>query len=298
MGRPVTVSDMAPVADELLADVSRSSSWPNEVDPRSRCSSPTAPRSCSTRSPPARSPARRTATRTPTCGTSPANLEGSKAASRRCGRSSPSATPPWSPTLDQRFAATEAALGAYRAGDGWVFYDQLDHDADSQRAQRQHQRAGRADQQGRGGRRAADDRAPERGRRGPVRPLPAPAARAGRRGHGRACWRPAPPAVPSGTRRASAAAGARAGRPTAPSRSTARTRPASSPRPQDRLHFVAFDVTTDRPGRAGRAAEGLDRGRAADDRRAATPDRSARSTASRTRRRTTPARRSACRRPG
>jgi len=28
--------------------------------------------------------------------------------------------------LDQRFAATEAELGKYKAGDGWQFYDQLD----------------------------------------------------------------------------------------------------------------------------------------------------------------------------
>ena len=50
------------------------------------CSWPTAPRSCSTRSPPARSPARRTATRTPTCGTSRPTSRARRPRSPRCAR--------------------------------------------------------------------------------------------------------------------------------------------------------------------------------------------------------------------
>ena len=54
---------------------------------------------------------------------------------------------------------------------------------------------------------------------------------------------------------------------------------------QDRLHFAAFDVTTDLARRAGRAAEGVDRRGRADDRRAG------RRWAARCPRRTTPRRR-------
>ena len=67
---------------------------------------------------------------------------------------------------------------------------------------------------------------------------------------------------------------------------------------QDRLHFVAFDVITDKRARAGRAAgEVDDRGRA-DDGRPRRRHASARSTAPRRPRPTTPVRRSACRRRG
>ena len=57
-----------PVAQSPRVDLHAGRSWP------------TAPRSCSTRSPPARSPARRTATRTPTSGTSRPTSRGRQAA--------------------------------------------------------------------------------------------------------------------------------------------------------------------------------------------------------------------------
>ena len=65
------------------------------------------------------------------------------------------------------------------------------------------------------------------------------------------------------------AAATRAGRSPASCRSTASTRPGIATPVQDRLHFAAFDVTTDGPRRAGPPAQGLDRGGRADDRRAA-----------------------------
>ena len=84
---------------------------------RPRCSSRTAPRGCSTRWPPARSPARRSATPTPTCGTSTANVDGlARRPSRRCARRSSSATPRWSSSIDAGFADVEAELDKYRDG--------------------------------------------------------------------------------------------------------------------------------------------------------------------------------------
>ena len=77
---------------------------------------------------------------------------------------------------------------------------------------------------------------------------------------------------------AGVAAGAfAAGRATAGGRSSRGRRPATRTRfrgehqagittpAQDRLHFAAFDVTTELARRAGRAAEGVDRGRRPDD---------------------------------
>ena len=125
-GRPATSRDVGPYADQLLADVQRDRrELANERDSCPRCSWPTARRSCSTRSPPARSPARRTATRTPTCGTSPPTSRARRPPSRRCARSSRSATPTWSPRSTSAFAEAEAELGQYRAGDGWMLHDQL-----------------------------------------------------------------------------------------------------------------------------------------------------------------------------
>ena len=76
----------------------RSSSSTRSTPPTSRSRrsrSPTAPRSCSTRSPPARSPARRRSGRTPTCGTSRPTST-ARASGTRCSRtSSRPRTPTW-----------------------------------------------------------------------------------------------------------------------------------------------------------------------------------------------------------
>jgi hypothetical protein len=79
------VSDMGPYADQVKSS------------PSARCSWPTAPRPCSTRSPPARSPVRRTVTATPTCGTSQPTSRAPRPPSRRCGRTWRPTTPRSSP---------------------------------------------------------------------------------------------------------------------------------------------------------------------------------------------------------
>jgi iron uptake system component EfeO len=57
------------------------------------------------------------------------NLEGSKAAIQALRPYLEAHDADLVAELDQRFAATDAELGTYRAGDGWVLYDQLDETA-------------------------------------------------------------------------------------------------------------------------------------------------------------------------
>lgn len=57
------------------------------------------------------------------------NLEGSKKAVETLRPFLEKNDPALLAQLDDRFATTEAALGGYRAGDGWLFYDQLDQPA-------------------------------------------------------------------------------------------------------------------------------------------------------------------------
>ena len=54
------------------------------------------------------------------------NLEGSKAAIEALRPYLQEHDPDLVTEIDQRFAATDAELGQYRSGDGWVLYDQLD----------------------------------------------------------------------------------------------------------------------------------------------------------------------------
>jgi iron uptake system component EfeO len=54
------------------------------------------------------------------------NLEGSKAAIGALRPYLQEHDPDLVTEIDQRFAATDAELGRYRAGDGWLLYDQLD----------------------------------------------------------------------------------------------------------------------------------------------------------------------------
>ena len=298
-GRPATSATWGPTPTSCSPTSRRSSRGPNEVDARRRCSWPTAPRRCSTRSPPARSPARRTATRTPTCGTSPANLEGSQG--RRPGAAPvPRGARPRPGRRDRRAVRRDRGRARARTAPATAGCSRPARPRPQlQGAQRQHHRPDRVGQQGRGGRRGADDaRHDRRADR---------SSRAASPGAGCSGW--------SGAGTAGVlAAGATGGVIGARGRPGRRRRRGPGPDDavpftgahqagivtpaQDRLHFVAFDVTTDEPRRAGRDAEGLDRGRPPDDRRARTPARSAPSTASSTRRRTTPVRRSGCRPSG
>jgi len=54
------------------------------------------------------------------------NLDGSKAAIQALRPYLEEHDPKLVTEIDQRFAATDAELGQYRSGDGWVLYDQLD----------------------------------------------------------------------------------------------------------------------------------------------------------------------------
>ena len=54
-----------------------------------------------------------------------ANLEGWQAAVQALRPYLEEAAPELVAEIDERFAATEAELAQYRAGDGWMFYDQL-----------------------------------------------------------------------------------------------------------------------------------------------------------------------------
>ncbi len=89
-------ADSNAIADQLLADVTTIVTAGQEGRSSTGSSSPTAPRPCSTRWPRARSPARKSATATPTSGTSPPTGKAPRARSLRSVRSSRSATPPWS----------------------------------------------------------------------------------------------------------------------------------------------------------------------------------------------------------
>jgi hypothetical protein len=87
-----------------------------------------APRRSSTRSRPARSPARKSATATPICGTS-------RPTSRGPSRPSPSCGPSWRRrirTLVAKIDSTGKALGdlleTYRDGDGFKLYTDLTED--------------------------------------------------------------------------------------------------------------------------------------------------------------------------
>jgi iron uptake system component EfeO len=57
-----------------------------------------------------------------------ANLEGSQAAVQALRPFLEAADPDLVAELDERFAATEAELGQYRAGDGWMLHDQLNQE--------------------------------------------------------------------------------------------------------------------------------------------------------------------------
>ena len=274
-------------------------SWPRPT-PRSspRCSWPTAPRSCSTRSPPARSPARRTATRTPTCGTSRPTSRAPRPPSRRCAR-----------RCEERDAAlVDAARHRVRRRRGGARQAprrrrlEAAHRADQGRAQgarptrstRWPSRSARSPRPSRSDRRAqrdvdVDERRAGVTRRRAHRAWPAPGW------PGSPAWRPARRRCSTAPRRR------RPRRPTDPAgggavprRAPGRHRhPGPGPAALRRLRRDHQG-----PGRAGRAAAGVDGRRGPDDRRAGRRARSARSAACRRPRRTTPARRSACRRRG
>lgn len=89
------VSKDGPIADKLMTDVKTIVDKSNTAE-LSPSSWPTAPRSCSTRWPPGRSPARRTPGRTPTCGTSTPTCRDPRPPSSRCARCWRSAPPTWS----------------------------------------------------------------------------------------------------------------------------------------------------------------------------------------------------------
>lgn len=88
--------DSAAVADQLLADVRQVSAKARAVQ-LNPLQLATAPRPCSTRWPPARSPARRSATATPTSTTSPPTSRAPSRPSAPCAPRSPSATRSCSP---------------------------------------------------------------------------------------------------------------------------------------------------------------------------------------------------------
>ena len=81
-----------------------------------------------------------------------ANLEGSKAAVAALRPALEQRSPELVTQLDTEFANVEATLGKHRAGDGWKLHTAAEQDR-AQGALRRDQRAGRADQQGRRGRR-------------------------------------------------------------------------------------------------------------------------------------------------
>ena len=93
-----------------------------------RCSSPRAPRRCWTRSRPARSPARRTATRHTDLWDFAANVEGSKAAIAALRPVLEDRDPELLADIDDGFADVEALLAEQREGDGYVLYTDLSQD--------------------------------------------------------------------------------------------------------------------------------------------------------------------------
>ena len=93
--------------------------------PEKRRRSPTASTSCSARSRPRRSPARRSATRTPTWSTSSPTRRAPKRPSRRSSRCSPSRTRSWRGKSKRASKTFSSALKPYRRGDGFVPYTEL-----------------------------------------------------------------------------------------------------------------------------------------------------------------------------
>ena len=109
---------------------------------------PTAPRSCSTRSPPARSPARRSATPTPTCrlpGQRRGRQEGLRAAEARVAAEGRG---PRARTLDTRSRRCRPTRTATQVGDGFALYTDADRRPGA-RLSAAGQRAGRAPVQAR-----------------------------------------------------------------------------------------------------------------------------------------------------
>ena len=258
-GRPVTSPPSGPVADQLLADVAGSWRWPTDARAEPRCSWPTGRKACSTRSPAARSPARRTGTRTPTCGTSRANLEGSQAAVQALRPVLEEADPDLVAALDARVRRDRGRAGPVpRSGDGWMLHDQLTQEQ-LKGLSDAHQRARRAGQQG--ARRSSPSvsrRASSGAVDGQALPPATSSAAAGagtagvrRRRRGRAAGRSADDA---GSRRRPRPRVPDAAVPFHGEHQAGIVTPA-----QDRLHFVAFDVITDDRDAPGRAAAGLDR---------------------------------------
>ena len=239
--------------------------------------SPTARAACSRRSPPARSPARRSTGRTPTCGTSRPTSTAPGSASRASSRSSSRRTPSSPTSSTTRFA--DAAGAARRAADRRRLHVLRRPDARTRSRQlvRRRQRALRA--------------ALEAHRGGAVLTT---AGQSRDADWSAAAW--PPPAVARRVRGRSRPATAADGEPAtrAPTSYAFRgEHQAGIVTPaQDRLHFAAFDVTTDARDAAGRAAAGLDRRRRPDDPRPSRRRDRRRPRARATSRPTTPARRS------
>ena len=255
--------------DGDLTDLGRSptSSWPtcgarraaatrSSLDPLQLANGA---KELSTRSPPARSPARRTATRTPTWDFK-ANLEGSRPRCRRCARSSTKPTRTLVAVLDERFAGSRPSSEQYRVG-GRLACSRPSSPGAAQGPQRQHHGADRVGQPGRGGGRGPltrvneQERAPAGLAAGGCSAGRAPSPRGAGRGRHRRGDRPVHPlrdgvvAAPRPTRRRS---------PGAPGRDR---HPGAGPAALRRLR--RHDR---RPRRARRAAAGLDRRRPPDDR--------------------------------
>ena len=117
-----------------------------------------------------------------------ANVEGSQAAVQALRPDLEEADPDLVAEIDERFAATEAELEQYRAGDGWKLHDQLDAGA-AQGPQRQHHRP-RPSRSARSRRSSpTDERTAVSRSTQPAGRLPPPAARLRRRRHGRRAGR-------------------------------------------------------------------------------------------------------------
>ena len=215
--------------------------------------SPTAPRACSTRSPPARSPARRSTGRTPTCGTSRPTSTAPASPSRACGRCCrPQRRPRSMSTRPRVHRSADRCSTQHEDGDGFVPYDELSPSRSRQLSDAVNAlseplskltaavivtSAAEPDVRSR----PADADAASACRGAAVRRrLPARVLGRRRRGVGRrARRRPRRRrAGPRGTRR-------RASRRRRPTPSTATHQAGIVTPAQDRLHFAAFDVTTD-----------------------------------------------------
>ena len=120
-----TAKGMAPVAEQLLADVEELRAEGEERSNCRRCRSPTAPTSCSARSRPRRSPARRSATRTSTWSTSRPTSKAPRRPSKRSSRCSRKKDPKLAKEIEASFEDVYASLKPYRRGDGFVSYTEL-----------------------------------------------------------------------------------------------------------------------------------------------------------------------------